>query len=75
MTNHQLTTAVVSLVTVVSSFRGPILEAQESARPKGPAPIKIERLGGKPTIPDMPRDNPVPAAAEIAGGQTLAARA
>lgn len=32
------------------------LTAQEPDTPGGPAPIRIERRGGPPTIPDVPRD-------------------
>ncbi len=44
----------LALIAAVSLAAASYVSAQEAS--EGPAPVKIERKGGKPTIPDVPRD-------------------
>ena len=54
MTDRKLLDATIVLVAIASGVNSELLRAQEP--PEGPEPIAIERKGGEPVIPDVPRD-------------------
>jgi len=47
---------VTCVVAAIGCSLLPVLADDESPKKKQPQPIKIERKGGKPTIPDVPRN-------------------
>ena len=66
----RLCIAHVVCAAVPGVSRAPLYGQQEKP-PTNPAPIRIERTGGKPTVPDVPRDEVICFALYTVSGGTL----